>query len=800
MDIIIRMNFVNILECYRMEQDILQILEFNEIRRMLAQLCPSSLSKAKAMDLQPSSEPRIIAEHLQETEEASICLQKEISSPLGETYDIIPFIDRAEKEMILLAGEFMEISSSLETYQKMHEYFSGERHLRYPILEEKASLILPLDGLFNRIRQVFDDKGDIRDKASMKLSRIRGDIETVKSRIRKSFRQILHDKDTALYLQDAIITQRNGRYVVPVKEEYRYKFDGIVHDRSSTGQTLFMEPMISVRLNNDLIELILAEKQEVMEVLRELTRQIKNNSAVIRKDCHIVSDMEFIFARGQLALAMNGVRATFSAAGILDLKDARHPLIPADRVVPISLTLGKAFKILVITGSNAGGKTIAIKTVGILALMNQSGLFIPAAEGSMMPVYNHIYSIIGDDQSIQYNLSTFSSYITQLVSFLPYVNEKDLVLLDELGAGTDPIEGAMLAQAVTEYLVNKNVNSIITSHFSEMKKLAYELSEVENAFVEFDKETLSPTYHLIIGVAGNSNAFNICRQLGMQESILNRAVELQQRSPFHNMEMVMNHLNEQRKELEQEKESICIIRQESDRVKAQLQEEQEEFLLKKNAILSKMREESSDIKRNLRIQAEKIIRDVKKASSLDKDAFMKHVGTTRSAIENMKIPESRSKRGLVANEIKRGDIIYIDTLGSNGKVISVTGKKITVACGVANICVDISHCFAAEQLVKMIPQKISHQKKNVSNLRHEEVSTSVNVIGKTVYEAIPEIDKFLNDCIMAGVSPVQIIHGKGTGSLRKGIYDYLKTLPFITDFRMAEPQNGGAGVTDVYFN
>lgn len=247
--------------------------------------------------------------------------------------------------MILLAGEFMEISSSLETYQKMHEYFSGERHLRYPILEEKASLILPLDGLLNRIRQVFDDKGDIRDKASMKLSRIRGDIETVKSRIRKSFRQILHDKDTALYLQDAIITQRNGRYVVPVKEEYRYKFDGIVHDRSSTGQTLFMEPMISVRLNNDLIELVLAEKQEVMEVLRAYTAD-QNNSAVIRKDCHIVSDMEFIFARGQLALAMNGVRATFSAAGILDLKDARHPLIPADRVVPISLTLGKLSKYL----------------------------------------------------------------------------------------------------------------------------------------------------------------------------------------------------------------------------------------------------------------------------------------------------------------------------------------------------------------------------------------------------------------------------------------------------------------------
>lgn len=784
-----------------MEQGVLQILEFNEIRNMLARLCPSSLSKKRAMDLQPSSEASVVAERLQETEEAFLCLQKEIASPLGETYDIVPLVDRAEKEISLLATEFMEIAVSLETYQKIYNYFSGERHLRYPLLEKRASLIVSQDRLINKIQQVFDDKGEIRDKASVKLARIRGDIENVKNRIRKSFRQILHDKELITYFQDTIITQRNGRYVVPIKEEYRYKFDGIVHDRSSTGQTLFMEPMISVRLNNDLIELVVAERQEISEIFKELTYQVKINSKDIRRNCEIGTDIEFIFARGQLALNLNAVKAIYSPMGVLDLRDARHPLINADRVVPISFTLGKNFNTLIITGSNAGGKTITIKTAGILALMNQSGLFIPASEGSVLPVYEHIFAIIGDDQSIQFNLSTFSSYITQLVSFLSVAGAKDLVLLDELGAGTDPVEGAMLAQSVTEYLVKKCAKTIITSHFSEMKKLAYETQEVENAFVEFDQETLSPTYRLIVGVAGNSNAFNMCRKLGVPAEVLERAAVLQKKSPFHNMEKVMKNLNSQLQEVEQEKKSALEILKEANLLKKELEKEREQFLYKKEIILSKTREESANIKRNLRVQAEQLIKDIKKkATALDKESFTNYAGVARSAIDSMKIPEQNDRTALTVNEIKPGMMVYIDTLGNNGEVISFNGKKVTVACGVANITVDIAHCFHAKKTARALPEKIVLKKRNMSQLRKESVHTSVNVIGKTVYEAIPEVDRFLNDCIMAGISPVEIIHGKGTGSLRKGIHEYLKTLPFIADFRTAAPENGGAGVTDVYFN
>ena len=416
-----------------MEKDILEILEFNEIRKKLAELAPSALSKKMALELLPSSVPEVVEKSLQETEEASVLLEREITTPLGETHDILETLKKAEKGSLLSAKECMDLSNSLDTYKKMHHYFEGERHLQYPALEEISSLLVPQETLISRIHQIFDEHGEVKDQASLKLFRIRTQKETMKSRIRRAFRHILEDKDQAAYLQDAIITQRNGRYVVPVKEEYRYKFSGIVHDRSSTGQTLFMEPMVSVELNNDLAEMTAAEKQEIREILEGLTEEIKKTADVTRNNCRLATDMEFIFAKARLALAMKGVKALHSERGVLDLRKARHPLIPEDRVVPVSMTLGKTFRILIITGSNAGGKTIAIKTAGLLSLMNQSGLFIPAEEGSMLPVYDHIYAIIGDEQSIQDNLSTFSSYITQLVSFLPSAGEKDLVLLDELG-------------------------------------------------------------------------------------------------------------------------------------------------------------------------------------------------------------------------------------------------------------------------------------------------------------------------------------------------------------------------------
>lgn len=783
-----------------MEKDILEILEFDKIRDMLAKLAPSVLSKERALHLTPSYVPEVVEKSLQETDEASVLLEKEITTPLGETHDILGILKKAEKGSILTAREFLDLANSLDTYKKMHHYFEGERHLQYPALEEVSSLMVPQDSLISRIFQVFDEHGEVKDQASLKLYRIRTQKETVKSRIRRSFQHILQDKDMAPYLQDAIITQRNGRYVVPVKEEYRYKFSGIVHDRSSTGQTLFMEPMVSVELNNDLAEMTAAEKQEIQEILQNLTDEVKKTVEVTENNCRLATDMEFIFARARLALAMKAVKARRSD-GVLDLRKARHPLIPADQVVPVSMTLGKTFRILVITGSNAGGKTIAIKTAGLLSLMNQSGLFIPAEEGSMLPVYDHIYAIIGDEQSIQDNLSTFSSYITQLVSFLPSAGRNDLVLLDELGSGTDPVEGAALAQSVTEYIQMKGAPSIITSHFSEMKKLAYETKGIENAFVEFDEKTLAPTYRLIIGVAGNSNAFNICRRLfGMPDVILGRAIQLKNESPLHNMEEVMERLNRQSRDLNKEREEVDRTLSQAEELKNSLEDARNEFYRRKDSILEKAREEAETMKRDLRVQSETIIKDLKKnAAALDKNKLGDKISEVRGRIDGLSVPGRENRREkLPEDQIKKGSYVYIDTIDSEGTIVSVSRSQVSVQCGLIQVKVTPDHLFKAKKPKKQ-EKILPYARKKTMTRSVTQVHTELNIIGKTVDEAIPEVDRFLNDCFMAGISPVRIIHGKGTGSLRRGVQDYLRTLNFVKEFKIADPNNGGAGATEVYF-
>lgn len=783
-----------------MEKDILEILEFNEIRKKLAELAPSALSKKMALELLPSSVPEVVEKSLQETEEASVLLEREITTPLGETHDILETLKKAEKGSLLSAKECMDLSNSLDTYKKMHHYFEGERHLQYPALEEISSLLVPQETLISRIHQIFDEHGEVKDQASLKLFRIRTQKETMKSRIRRAFRHILEDKDQAAYLQDAIITQRNGRYVVPVKEEYRYKFSGIVHDRSSTGQTLFMEPMVSVELNNDLAEMTAAEKQEIREILEGLTEEIKKTADVTRNNCRLATDMEFIFAKARLALAMKGVKALHSERGVLDLRKARHPLIPEDRVVPVSMTLGKTFRILIITGSNAGGKTIAIKTAGLLSLMNQSGLFIPAEEGSMLPVYDHIYAIIGDEQSIQDNLSTFSSYITQLVSFLPSAGEKDLVLLDELGSGTDPVEGAALAQSVTEYLQMKGAPAIITSHFSEMKKLAYETRGIENAFVEFDEKTLAPTYRLIIGVAGNSNAFNICRRFGMPDVILGRAIQLKNESPLHNMEEVMERLNSQSRDMNREKEEVDKTLRQAEELKNSLESARDEFYRRKDSILEKAREEAETMKRDLRVQSETIIKDLKKnAAAMNRNKLGDKISDIRGKIDGLNVPGKENRREkLPKDQVKKGTWVYIDTIDSEGTIASVSRNQVQVQCGLIQVKVTADHLFKAKKPKKQ-EKILPYARKKTMTRSVAAVHTELNIIGKTVDEAIPEVDRFLNECFMAGISPVRIIHGKGTGSLRRGVQDYLRTLNFVTEFHEADPSNGGAGVTEVYF-
>lgn len=781
------------------ESTVFESLEFDQIRAQLKMLAPSSLSKKMAEELVPSNIPEIVRRHLDETEEAVILLQKEIATPLGETHDIFPLLRNASKDIVLLPAEFNDILVSLETYKKMHHYFEGERHLVYPLLEELSSLIIPQDELINSIQRVFDEKGQIRDNASPKLLRIRAEKESIKNKIRKSFQNLLTDKSIADYFQDTVVTQRNGRFVVPIKEEYRNRFDGIVHDRSSTGQTVFMEPLTSIQLNNDLTELKAAEKEVIHEILLQLSHKVKSSREVIENNCKIATQLEFIFAKAQLALSMNGTKAVLSGNGNLELRQARHPLIDRDKVVPITILLGKKYKILIITGANAGGKTIALKTAGLFALMNQSGLFIPAAEGSVMPVYTHVFSIIGDEQSIQYNLSTFSSYITHLNEILKNVKNSDLVLLDELGSGTDPLEGAALAQSVTEYLQAAGASCIITSHFSELKKMAYESKGIENAFVEFDEEKLLPKYHLIIGAAGNSNAFSICSRLGIPPMILSRAVQLKEGSPLHHMEKVMAQLNHQRVELDHEQEKLKDTLAKTEELKKNLEEEKKSLDDRRDSILRKTREEAENIKRNLRVESEQIIKELKqKKNALPKGNLNDYISQVRSSVNKIKLPNDPHGRiPLPKEKMQTGMCVYIDTLGNDGIIQKIKRDKITVQCGMITVNVTPDHCFTAS---RQTPKKSSGAvPKPRPSFAVRTIPTTLNIIGKTVDEAVPLVDRFLNDAFMAGISPVQIIHGKGTGKLRKGIWDYLRNINFVAEFHSSDPRNGGAGATDVYF-
>lgn len=781
------------------ESTVFESLEFDQIRAQLKMLAPSSLSKKMSEELVPSNIPEIVRRHLDETEEAVILLQKEIATPLGETHDIFPLLRNASKDIVLLPAEFNDILVSLETYKKMHHYFEGERHLVYPLLEELSSLIIPQDELINSIQRVFDEKGQIRDNASPKLLRIRAEKESIKNKIRKSFQNLLTDKSIADYFQDTVVTQRNGRFVVPIKEEYRNRFDGIVHDRSSTGQTVFMEPLTSIQLNNDLTELKAAEKEVIHEILLQLSHKVKSSREVIENNCKIATQLEFIFAKAQLALSMNGTKAVLSGNGNLELRQARHPLIDRDKVVPITILLGKKYKILIITGANAGGKTIALKTAGLFALMNQSGLFIPAAEGSVMPVYTHVFSIIGDEQSIQYNLSTFSSYITHLNEILKNVKNSDLVLLDELGSGTDPLEGAALAQSVTEYLQAAGASCIITSHFSELKKMAYESKGIENAFVEFDEEKLLPKYHLIIGAAGNSNAFSICSRLGIPPMILSRAVQLKEGSPLHHMEKVMAQLNHQRVELDHEQEKLKDTLARTEELKKNLEEEKKSLDDRRDSILRKTREEAENIKRNLRVESEQIIKELKqKKNALPKGNLNDYISQVRSSVNKIKLPNDPHGRiPLPKEKMQTGMCVYIDTLGNDGIIQKIKRDKITVQCGMITVNVTPDHCFTAS---RQTPKKSSGAvPKPRPSFAVRTIPTTLNIIGKTVDEAVPLVDRFLNDAFMAGISPVQIIHGKGTGKLRKGIWDYLRNINFVAEFHSSDPRNGGAGATDVYF-
>ena len=485
-----------------------QVLDFQHIRQKLADVCSSAIAKEYALNLQPMHNRQKIEDALDETVEAMRSLEQEVEQPISGTKDIRTTCTKSRKEIILTREELWDLHTTILAYNRMHRFFK-EKYLLYPLLSLWVQDLPSHDKLTKRFERTFDAYGVLLDGATPKLQQLRMTMSRTKNAIKNDLQRILQDKDNQKYFQEAIVTMRNNRYVIPVKQEYRGAFPGLIHDRSATGATLYIEPMRLVDLNNELQEATLAEEQEVLRIYKELTELVRAHADTLLDACKRVSHVEFVYGKAELAIRMKAVRAIISQGREVNLLQARHPMLAPNVVVPTTITLGTKYRILLITGSNTGGKTVSLKTLGLLALMNQSGLCIPADSGSALPIFHHIYADIGDEQSIEASLSTFSAHMSQVIRILKKVGPNDLVLLDELGSGTDPEEGSALGIAIIEYFRKKGALMMVSTHYNELKTYAYQTEGIENAHVEFDERTLRPTYRLHIGVAGSSHALSI---------------------------------------------------------------------------------------------------------------------------------------------------------------------------------------------------------------------------------------------------------------------------------------------------
>ena len=783
------------------------LLDFGSIRERLAEHCSSVIAKELAMQLEPMRDAVKIKEALDETVEAMQSLQTEIEQPLGGTRDIRSACAKSRKEIVLSREELWDIYTTLGAYRRMYTFFR-EKYAQYPLLTLWAQDIPSHEKLERRFERIFDKKGELMDSASPKLQHLRSTIVKTKERIKNDLQAILHDKDNQKYFQEAIVTQRNNRYVIPVKQEYRYAFEGLIHDRSATGATLYIEPMRLVNLNNDLQEAVMEEEQEVLRIYREMSGLVRQNSNTLMDACERVSHIEFVYGKANLALAMKAVPAVLSGAREVNLIHARHPLIPVNVVVPTTITLGTSYRILLITGSNTGGKTVALKTLGLLSLMNQAGLCIPAEAGSVLPIFNTIYADIGDEQSIEASLSTFSAHMTQVVSILKAVGSKDLVLLDELGSGTDPEEGSALAMAILEYFRKSGALLMVSTHYNELKRYAYDTDDIENGHVEFDERTLRPTYRLHIGVAGSSHALSIAARLGLPREVIDMAKANKDGSANRDMEAVLSDLNEQLRRTRERERALKKELEDTRRIKASVEREKKQMNERRKAILTKAQEEAQNLKRSIRIEGEQIIKELKSQfSEGDKQKRQDAITQARKSIAGVQIPEAPTdeRRRIEAKEVAEGMPVFVDSLGQLGTVLAVQGKRVQVDVNGLTATVKLADLREASRQEagnlrrkNEEPQPKARKRSGTAVLRQQQATTELNVIGQTVDEATVTVGRFIDQAILAGISPVRIVHGKGTGALRAGIQQYLKHLPQVKHYEIAGLDEGGAGATIVY--
>ena len=790
-----------------MNEKALSTLEYDKIIEMLTSRASSPLGKIRCEDLVPSSSLGEIEYRQQQTQDALTRLFQKGNLSFGSVKDVRGSLKRLEIGSTLGITELLQICGLLENTARVKSYGRRERENGLTdSLDELFDSLEPLSGLSAEIRRCILSEDEISDDASSTLKQIRRSMKVTGERIHTQLSGMVSGS-ARTYLQDAVITMRNGRYCIPVKAEYKSQVPGMIHDQSSTGSTLFIEPMAIVKLNNDIRDLELKEAAEIEVILATLSDLAANNREVIQYNLENMVELDFIFARASLAMDMNATRPIFNTDGYINIRKGRHPLIAKEKVVPIDIHLGKEFHLLIVTGPNTGGKTVSLKTVGLLTLIGHSALHITALDRSELSIFDEVYADIGDEQSIEQSLSTFSSHMTNVVSFIEKADPHSLVLFDELGAGTDPTEGAALAIAILNHLQKQGIRTMATTHYSELKVYALSTPGVENASCEFDVETLRPTYRLLIGVPGKSNAFAISGKLGLPSYIIDEAKK-QISEQDESFEDVISTLEANRVTIEKERLEIEKYKEEIHALKSQLEAKQEKLDQRKERIIQEANEEAHAILREAKEYADQTMKNFHKfgqanISVKEMEAERQKLRQKMTKVEkNISIKEKKTTGSLKASDLHLGDGVKVLSLNLKGTVSSLPDSKgfLFVQMGIMRSKIHISDlALLQEEAVITAPnmQKTSAGKIKMS--KSSSVGIEINLLGKTVDEAIAELDKYLDDAYLAHIPSVRIVHGKGTGALRKGVHNYLRKVKYVSSFRLGEFGEGDAGVTIVEF-
>ena len=786
-----------------MQSRIFHVLEFNKVKEQLQKKVASSLGREKVANLIPSTQYEEVVKWQEATDEATTVLRLRGNVPLGGIFDVRSSVKRAEIGGTLSSNELLDVASTIYAARQVKQFIEQvveDEDLQLPIITEHIEKLMPLPEVEQTIKMSIDENGTVLDGASDQLRGIRQKLRSTESRIREKLESLIRSSSAQKMLSDAIVTIRNERFVIPVKQEYRSAYGGIVHDQSSSGATLFIEPQAIVTLNNELQEAKVKEKQEIERILIALTVQVAEVANELRQNVYLLGELDFMFAKGRYSHELKASKPKMNDRGYIKLVKAKHPLIAQEDVVANDIELGDQYTSIVITGPNTGGKTVTLKTLGLFTLMAQAGLQIPALDGSEMAVFKHVFADIGDEQSIEQSLSTFSSHMVNIVDILQKVDHESLVLFDELGAGTDPQEGAALAISILDQVYEKGARVVATTHYPELKAYGYNREGVVNASVEFDIETLSPTYKLLIGVPGRSNAFEISKRLGLSAEVIERAKGYIG-SETNKVENMIASLEDSRRQSEHELEEAEELRKEAQKLHKELQSQIIDFNEKRDKLYEKAEEKAQATVKAASEEAEKIISDLRKMSQKNHALVKEHeLIEARKRLEDAVPTLEKSKKKPAAPKkqertLQAGDEVKVLSWGQKGTLVErVSNNEWQVQMGIMKMKVK-------EKDLEYISSPKPVETKPLATVKGKDyhVNLELDLRGERYENALIRVEKYIDDALLANYPRVSIIHGKGTGALRKGVQEYLKNHRSVKNIRFGEASEGGSGVTVVEF-